>query len=50
MEIVPLDEEREIRFCDVLFMENKLVDHMLMFGDVVLKGKMIIMKNIKSRY
>ena len=40
MEIVPLDEEKGDPFLyDVLFMENKLVDHMLMFGDVVLKRK-----------
>ncbi|MDR6919343.1 MULTISPECIES: DNA primase [Chryseobacterium] len=40
MEIVPLDEERGDPFLfDVLFMENKLVDHMLMFGDIVLKRK-----------
>lgn len=40
MEIVPLDEEKEDPFLyDVLFMENKLVDHMLMFGDIVLKRK-----------
>ncbi|MCW3161225.1 DNA primase [Chryseobacterium oryctis] len=38
MEVVPLDEEKSDPFLyDVLFMENKLVDHMLMFGDVVLK-------------
>ncbi|MCJ8153311.1 DNA primase [Chryseobacterium sp. SSA4.19] len=38
MEIVPLEEGKEDPFLfDVLFMENKLVDHMLMFGDVVLK-------------
>lgn len=38
MEIVPFDEEKGDPFLyDVLFMENKLVDHMLMFGDVVLK-------------
>ncbi|PWN66508.1 DNA primase [Chryseobacterium oncorhynchi] len=38
MEIVPLDKEKEDPFLfDVLFMENKLVDHMLMFGDIVLK-------------
>ncbi|WP_210150575.1 DNA primase [Chryseobacterium scophthalmum] len=40
MEIVPLDEEKGDPYLyDVLFMENKLVDHMLMFGDVVLKRK-----------
>lgn len=40
MEIVPLDEEKGDPFLfEVLFMENKLVDHMLMFGDVVLKRK-----------
>lgn len=40
LEIVPLDKEREDPFLfDVLFMENKLVDHMLMFGDIVLKRK-----------
>ena len=40
MEIVPLDEEKGDPFLyDVLFMENKLVDHMLMFGDVILKRK-----------
>jgi len=40
MEIVPLDEERGDPFLfDVLFMENKLVDHMLMFGDIVLKRR-----------
>jgi DNA primase len=38
MEIVPLEEGKEDPFLfDVLFMENKLVDHMLMFGDIVLK-------------
>jgi len=38
MEIVPPDEEKGDPYLyDVLFMENKLVDHMLMFGDVVLK-------------
>lgn len=38
MEIVPLDEEKADPFLfEVLFMENKLVDHMLMFGDIVLK-------------
>ncbi|GAA5101635.1 DNA primase [Chryseobacterium ginsengisoli] len=40
MEIVPLDEEKGDPFLfEVLFMENKLVDHMLMFGDIVLKRK-----------
>lgn len=40
MEIVPLDEEKADPYLyDVLFMENKLVDHMLMFGDFVLKRK-----------
>lgn len=40
MEIVPLDKEKEDPFLyDVLFMENKLVDHMLMFGDIVLKRR-----------
>ncbi|KQM47936.1 DNA primase [Chryseobacterium sp. Leaf201] len=38
MEIVPPEEDRGDRFLyDVLFMENKLVNHMLMFGDIVLK-------------
>ncbi|PIF44857.1 DNA primase [Chryseobacterium sp. 52] len=38
LEIVPLDEEKEDPYLyDVLFMESKLVDHMLMFGDIVLK-------------
>ncbi|MCX8533917.1 DNA primase [Chryseobacterium luquanense] len=38
MEIVPFDEEKSDPYLyDVLFMENKLVDHMLMFGDIVLK-------------
>lgn len=38
MEIVPLEEGKEDPFLfNVLFMENKLVDHMLMFGDIVLK-------------
>lgn len=40
MEIVPVDHEKEDPFLyDVLFMENKLVDHMLMFGDIVLKRR-----------
>ncbi|PRB02584.1 DNA primase [Chryseobacterium sp. MYb7] len=40
MEVVPLDKEKEDPFLyDVLFMESKLVDHMLMFGDIVLKRK-----------
>lgn len=38
MEIVPPEEDRADPFLyDVLFMENKLVDHMLIFGDIVLK-------------
>lgn len=38
MEIVPFDEEKADPYLyDVLFMENKLIDDMLMFGDVVLK-------------
>lgn len=38
MEIVPLDNEKGDPFLfEVLFMESKLVDHMLMFGDIVLK-------------
>ncbi|CEJ69752.1 DNA primase [Chryseobacterium oranimense G311] len=40
LEIVPLDEEKEDPYLyDVLFMESKLVDHMLMFGDIVLKRR-----------
>ncbi|MEY8759431.1 DNA primase [Chryseobacterium tongliaoense] len=40
MEIVPLDEDKGDPFLyDVLFMESKLVDHMLMFGDIVLNRK-----------
>lgn len=40
MEVVPLDQEKEDPFLyDVLFMENKLVDHMLMFGDIILKRR-----------
>ncbi|MDR2235677.1 MAG: DNA primase [Chryseobacterium sp.] len=40
MELVPPDEEKGDPFLyDVLFMENKLLDHMLMFGDVVLKRR-----------
>ncbi|AZB29976.1 DNA primase [Chryseobacterium balustinum] len=40
MEIVPLDEEKGDPYLyDVLFMENRLIDHMLMFGDFVLKRK-----------
>ncbi|WBV60334.1 DNA primase [Chryseobacterium camelliae] len=40
MEVVPLDEGKEDPFLfEVLFMENKLVDHMLMFGDIILKRK-----------
>lgn len=38
MDLVPLDEDKGDPFLyDVLFMESKLVDHMLMFGDIVLK-------------
>ncbi|MBK1895670.1 DNA primase [Chryseobacterium paridis] len=38
MEVVPLEDDKGDPFLyDVLFMESKLVDHMLMFGDVVLK-------------
>lgn len=38
LDIVPLDEDKGDPFLyDVLFMESKLVDHMLMFGDIVLK-------------
>ena len=38
MEVVPLDQEKEDPFLyDVLFMENKLVEHMLAFGDIILK-------------
>ncbi|ASK32409.1 DNA primase [Chryseobacterium sp. T16E-39] len=38
MDIVPLDDDKGDPFLyDVLFMESKLVDHMLMFGDIVLK-------------
>ncbi|MGG5210273.1 DNA primase [Chryseobacterium sp. MIQD13] len=40
LEIVPLDEEKEDPYLyDVLFMESKLVDHMLMFGDIILKRR-----------
>lgn len=40
MEVVPLDEEKEDPFLfQVLFMENKLVEHMLAFGDIVLKRR-----------
>lgn len=40
LEIVPLDEEKQDPYLyDVLFMESKLVDHMLMFGDIVLKRR-----------
>lgn len=40
MDVVPLDEEKSDPFLfEVLFMENKLVDHMLMFGDIILKRK-----------
>ncbi|UEQ76502.1 DNA primase [Chryseobacterium arthrosphaerae] len=40
MEIVPPDKEKEDPFLfDVLFMENKLVEHMLAFGDIVLKRR-----------
>ncbi|WP_336703335.1 DNA primase [Chryseobacterium indologenes] len=40
MEIVPLDQEKEDPFLyDVLFMENKLVEHMLAFGDIILKRR-----------
>ncbi|MGH1516047.1 DNA primase [Chryseobacterium sp. JK1] len=40
MEIVPLDEEKEDPFLfQVLFMENKLVEHMLAFGDIILKRR-----------
>ncbi|KIC64352.1 DNA primase [Chryseobacterium taiwanense] len=40
MEVVPLNDEKGDPFMfEVLFMENKLVDHMLMFGDIVLKRK-----------
>lgn len=40
MEVVPLEEGKEDPFLfEVLFMENKLVDHMLMFGDIILKRK-----------
>ncbi len=40
MEIVPLDQEKEDPFLfEVLFMENKLIEHMLAFGDIVLKRR-----------
>ncbi|RLJ31759.1 DNA primase [Chryseobacterium sp. 7] len=40
MEVVPLDQEKEDPFLyDVLFMENKLVEHMLAFGDIILKRR-----------
>ncbi|WP_294233748.1 DNA primase [uncultured Chryseobacterium sp.] len=40
MDVVPLDEEKSDPFLfEVLFMENKLIDHMLMFGDIVLKRR-----------
>ncbi|RXM40723.1 DNA primase [Chryseobacterium sp. CH21] len=40
MEVVPLDKEKEDPFLyDVLFMENKLVEHMLAFGDIILKRR-----------
>ncbi|WP_223600467.1 DNA primase [Chryseobacterium sp. GVT01B] len=40
MEIVPLEKEKEDPFLfDVLFMENKLVEHMLAFGDIILKRR-----------
>ncbi|WP_126654027.1 DNA primase [Chryseobacterium aureum] len=40
MEIVPPDKEKEDPFLyDVLFMENKLVEHMLAFGDIILKRR-----------
>lgn len=40
LEIVPPDKEKEDPFLfEVLFMENKLVEHMLAFGDIVLKRK-----------
>lgn len=38
MDLVPLEDDKGDPFLyDVLFMESKLVDHMLMFGDIVLK-------------
>ncbi|WP_347218823.1 DNA primase [Chryseobacterium sp.] len=40
LEIVPPDKEKEDPFLfEVLFMENKLVEHMLAFGDIVLKRR-----------
>lgn len=40
LEIVPLDKEKEDPFLfEVLFMENKLIEHMLAFGDIVLKRR-----------
>lgn len=40
MDVVPLDEEKSDPFLfEVLFMENKLIDHILMFGDIVLKRR-----------
>ncbi|WP_294282754.1 DNA primase [uncultured Chryseobacterium sp.] len=40
MDVVPLDEEKSDPFLfEVLFMENRLIDHMLMFGDIVLKRR-----------
>lgn len=38
MEVVPLDEEKAAPYLyEILFMENKLIEDILMFGDVVLK-------------
>lgn len=38
MDIVPLDDDKaDPILYDMLFMESKLVDHILMFGDIVLK-------------
>lgn len=38
MDLVPLEDDKGDPFLyDVLFMESKLIDHMLMFGDIVLK-------------
>lgn len=38
MEIVPFDEEKSDPYLyEILFMENKLIEDMLMFGDVVVK-------------
>ena len=39
LEIVPFEEKADPYLFDVLYMENKLVDHMLMYGDVVLKRR-----------